>query len=362
MKKWLLGSALLIGASALCGGAQASVTFNTFVSGVSINAAVGQNNTIAFNYAGSFFVGSVYTGPNNNQLYATDLNGANVQKFGNPIPGFSGEVVVAAGLGQGGFAKGAIYAGNGAGNQIYLVPPVGAPVLFGTTGNNEVIRQILLDPGGSFGGAMIVTTNSGRIYTFNAAGTPTLLANVGADTEGMDIATSAWGKYAGNLIVASEGSGQVLAISPGGSVSVLKDSVGSNIYIALAETVSAVPLNLGSSGNPLEGFYVANYPSDIQFADASQFAGLQGDIIVTSEFSSSSPLWALHYLGDTLDAFTMTLVGNLPLQSEDGIFVTAERIREVGTPGGVPEPATLALVGAGFAGLGALRRVRRRKA
>ena len=34
-----------------------------------------------------------------------------------------------------------------------------------------------------------------------------------------------------------------------------------------AETVSFVPLNLGSSGYPLQGFYVPNYPVNVQFAD-----------------------------------------------------------------------------------------------
>src|SRR5579863_800509 len=98
--------ALLLGASLLAIGASpvaaAPVTFSTFVSSADINAVEGQNAAIAFNYAGTQFIGSVYFGPNNSQLYSTNLSGGNVQKFGSPIPGFSGEVVVAAGLGQAG--------------------------------------------------------------------------------------------------------------------------------------------------------------------------------------------------------------------------------------------------------------------
>jgi len=90
-----------------------------------------------------------------------------------------------------------VYAGDGGSNQIYLVPSIGAPVLFGSTGSPENIRHIFFDPGSTFGGQMIVATNSGRIYSFNSAGTPTLIANVGEDTEGMDIASSAFGQYAG---------------------------------------------------------------------------------------------------------------------------------------------------------------------
>ena len=44
--------------------------------------------------AGDKFVGSVFTGANNLQLFSTDLNGGNVQAFGAPLPTGAGEVVV----------------------------------------------------------------------------------------------------------------------------------------------------------------------------------------------------------------------------------------------------------------------------
>jgi hypothetical protein len=134
--------ALGIGAAALWNPAQAStITFSTFVNSGAIAAVEGGNtSTIAFNYTGTSFVGSVYFGADNNRLYSTNLSGGGVAPFGQPIPGFSGEVVIGASLGQAGFAKGAVYAGNGGGNQIYLVPSSGPPVLFGTTGNAENIR------------------------------------------------------------------------------------------------------------------------------------------------------------------------------------------------------------------------------
>src|SRR5260370_38377143 len=59
-----------------------NVSFSTFVSSVAINAVEGGNNsTIAFNYNGTSFVGSVYF---DNQLYSSNLIGGCVATFGTP--------------------------------------------------------------------------------------------------------------------------------------------------------------------------------------------------------------------------------------------------------------------------------------
>ena len=351
-------TAALAGTALSAGPANAVITFAPFVNSGDINAVEGQTNTIGFTYAGNKYVGSVYFGGNNLQLYSTDLSGGSVAKFGSPLPTGGGEVVLAGSLGKGGFGTGDIYA-SGADTNIYQYGNGGgAASLFATLpAEAGQSRQIFFDPGSTFGGDMVVTTTSGRIYTVGSTGTVTQLANIGADTEGMDIASSAYGMYAGDLLVVSEGTGQIHAITPGGTVSTLLDASHNPIFVNTGETLSVVPLDFGLSGDPLEGFYVANYPSDIQKAGVvSEFAPYLGDAILTSEFGSNSTIWDLKYNGDVANSFVLTSVGTLPLQSEDGIFVTKQRIVDTH---GVPEPATWSMMILGLGGVGAA--LRRRK-
>ena len=282
--------------------------------------ALSNNATIGFSYAGDRFVGSVYYGTNNNQLYQTDLNGANVNVFGAPVSGFTGEIFVSSSLGLGGFATHDVFAGSEATSTIERYSQDGSTQsafvtlpLTPTGGQPGGIRGIAFDPYGSYGNDMLVTTNQGNVYRVNSAGTATWLANVGADAEGIDFTPQPFGAIpTGTLFVLSEGTGQITAIAPDGT------KTGLGLTFLTPENIIFVPTNIGVSGNPLEGFYAANYSIDIQKADASQFTPYIGDAIVTQE--GTHEIFDVKWDGS---AFTSTLIGSYPDQPEDGIFVTA---------------------------------------
>ena len=326
----------------------ATITFNTFVQQSDINSALTPQDSavIGFAFAGNKFVGSVY--PNNSQLYQTDLSGGAVTKFGSPIPGGNSELYVSSSLGLGGWPSRDIYASAG--------PSVGGLYHFSNNGttqgpftvtgatslNSEYVKGIAFDPFGNYGNNMLVTTDRGNIYQVTSSKVATLLANIPNQVvEGIDFAPAGFGPVGGQVVVASESANTLFAISKTGVVTNLS-TLG--VTIGAAEEIGFVPLNLGLGG-PLEGFYAAAYPfSGIQKADASQFASLLGDAIVTSEFGGADPVTAVHWDGTK---FVLSHIGNLPAQAEDGIFVTSAIIN----PPTVPEPASLLLLCAGLFGL-----------
>jgi hypothetical protein len=359
LKRPLSATALFSAASLGLNASPIPIDFTTFVPNSAISPIEpGGSGTIAFNYTGTMFVGSEYF---DNQLYSTNLSGGAAAKFGTPLgtgtaagvqsSGSVGEVVVGASLGQAGFAQGDVYTGSQANGDIFQYNANGTSQNLFTTlpSGSGGVRQIFFDPGSSFGGDMLVTTMSGNVYKVNSAGSVSLLAAIGEDTEGMDIASSAWGPFAGDLLVGSEGSGTIRLVSPTGTVTVL-GSVGE---FPGAETLSVVPLNLNPS-DPLQGFYVANYTQNIQFAAASNFTGLLGDATITDEFGGST-MWDVHYTGSGFTVTPFTFTGNSISQFEDGIFVTEQREADASAP----EPASLLLLGPALLGLLAVAHIRR---
>ncbi len=342
--------AALVLSGVLAAPVSASVTFSPFVSTADLNSTLGNSAAIGFAYAGDKFVGSVYTGANNNQLYQTNLNGGGVSLFGTPIAGATGEIYVSSSLGLGGFGSRDVFAGPETLTSVFRFANDGSGQTAFTTGLVGGVRSIAFDPYGQYGFNMIVATSAGNIYKVDSTGAKTLLANVGEDAEGLSFTPQPFGPVpGGTLVVASEGSGTIRAISPLGALTTITS-------IQSAEMVSFVPLNLGISGNPLEGFYAANYAANVIKAPASDFLPYLGDMIVTGE--TTHLVWDVKWNGTQ---FVSTQIGAFPNQPEDGIFVTAAILNPgcelTNSCGGrVPEPGTLLLVGAALAGLAGLRR------
>ena len=138
-----LGAALALPAHA------APLVFNPFVSSASLDALLAGNNaTIGFAYAGDKFVGSVYFGADNNQLYSSNLTGTGLALFGTPITGFSGEIYVNASLGLGGYGPRDVFAGSEALGTVVRVAHDGSSQGVFASGLVGGVRSIAFDPYG----------------------------------------------------------------------------------------------------------------------------------------------------------------------------------------------------------------------
>jgi hypothetical protein len=300
--------------------AKAQVTVRVFVD----PHPVVSGGTIGLAFAGDKFVGTTQ-GDGIGILYSTDLTGSNTRLFAPSvsIPGgdVQGEHVVTSSLGLGGFPLHDIYVA--AGNGILYITNDGSKSSMFCTGLSGPVRGMLFDGVGTFGHELLVTTNGGDLYRVNSAGRATLVASIGDDIEGMDIAPfgAGFGAFDGKLIVAGERSGLIQAVNQNGEITIVTEN-----RFDTPERASFVPLNLGASGSSLEGLYAANYPRNVLKGDATQFAAYKGDLIVTTELDHR--ISRVHWSGSS---FEITVIGALTGQAEDGFFLSPAMLNAGGS-------------------------------
>lgn len=148
---------------------------------------------------------------------------------------------------------------------------------------------ITFDRVGSFGWNMIVTCSTGKMWRVTATGAATLIADV-ADALGLasvrienpDVAPLSFTPYGGQLFVAAEDLGKVLAVSPSGAVSTVASW-------SSAEGVNFIPLNKCTFGTSGGSFFTAIFRSAKQGTGAiyrfplSAFSDQSGRALVTGE-------------------------------------------------------------------------------
>lgn len=210
-------------------------------------------------------------------VYSIDAAG-NKQVFAR-LPNRGGgcyEDYLAISPGMGGFPANYIYVMQGP--NVIQVDTTGTSVsVFATIpGLPSTHNGITFDQVGTFGHDMIVTGSNGTVWRVSSGGALTLVANIGRMLEGPVVAPMTFAPYGGMVIAASEGYSAVYAIAPGGA----------SYYVAYwpsAESIHVIPdrtCNFGTSGG---AFFSAIYPTHIEKFPPSDFTGLGGRLLVTSE-------------------------------------------------------------------------------
>ncbi len=287
--------------------------------------------SIGFAFLGNKFVGSV-DHDGTAALYQTDLKGGNVSLFAPTVSIKGGSIdnehILASSLGLGGFPNRDLYVAEG--TSILHITNDGTHSGVFASNFTSPVRAMIFDGIGTFNYNLLVITLGGDVYRLNHAGVARFLASLGEDVEGMDIAPlhAGFSDFDGYLITIGAYSGLLRAVNLWGSVKILNQANP----IPSPEGVHFVPLNLGATINPLEGFYFANWRANVLKVEPDQFMDFRGDAIVTTEMADHR-ISRVHWNGTN---FEITVIGNVPNQPEDGFFIGPDTLNPIGV---CPTPA-----------------------
>src|SRR3989441_2762787 len=225
---------------------------------------------VSVTWTGSAFISSSRDGVT--KLVKVDTSDS-VQPFATSFTG-AGEVYVAVSPGQAGFPAGELFLCSG--DSVYEVDSSGASAkLFSTPAKGTTINFLAFDSDGSWGFLLYALGTGGQLWAIDSNGRANLVTNLGGNLtpEGISVAPSAFGNYAGDMLVSMEGSHSVVAIpksNPSNFTTV------ANFPGEAPERVMLIPAN--------SDLFLAKYDQGvIARMNSSAFSNYAGSLLVITE-------------------------------------------------------------------------------
>jgi len=201
----------------------------------------------------------------------------------------------------GGFTTGDLYTGNGVDGEIMKISADGTTVTnpwvsLPGAGNGLLRGSLYVDRTTVYGDDLIVVTTGGEVWRITSAGAPTQLADVNTHLEGVITVPNdavKYGTLAGKIIAGAEAQGLMYVFDNGGFVTTHDFDID-------IEDIDLIDAS--------ENFYGINFGTGrLLGAAGSDFAAIDGDILLTQEFGGVSGLFRLFWNGATLQTEAITL-------------------------------------------------------
>jgi hypothetical protein len=192
---------------------------------------------------------------------------------------------------KGGFVSNDVFVTQGP--KVLKISLGGAVSTFATIPHCGSSRTgITFDDVGTFGYAMIITCDNGKVWKVSPTGATTLIANIAAAlglasvrVENPDVAPLAFAPYGGHIVVAAEVLSKVFAVSPAGVVKAVAQWPA-------AEGVHTVPGGKCNTAGTGAAFFTALFKPAASGAGTivrfplTALKGLSGRLLVTSQASA----------------------------------------------------------------------------
>jgi hypothetical protein len=228
----------------------------------------------------------LYVDNTTNRVFAARPDGTGQHLFAR-MPKVAEETRCVPSPGRYGFPAGGVFC-HLPSNAVYRISATGVARLFATLPESGVSDgAIAFDGVGRFGHRLIAVTgksggHGGRVYTVDATGK---VVKVGAypgpgGADNVVVAPATFGAQAGSALLSMDAihSGGVVAVDPSGQATTIARLPDG------ANPIAVIPQRFRNGGVPAPGFYVVDtFPGTVLVADARQFAGHGGSVLVGTE-------------------------------------------------------------------------------